>query len=663
LLDIDPMNEIQVELIDNKESCSESEVVVVQNDIYNFWEFSPGASEQSFRMSKKKLKVLLVVTQTFLLILGAIYISWWPNNINIFPHGTSKHIRSGKKLVQNWQIIFLTLTLTSTYYGCWAKDRGWLMVSMFMNIGIINLFPFYKFSKQSSLTLPTTMLAICSVFICYAFSERIQDKQFSLVHQEVNKLQEEEEIRLTFLQKFENYDRDSDLNSEEQDDRKRLTMLLRSNTQQIAIVAEESLRIKKHWQCFDIPDMNVYMLGNLQVGISMAMIFVGIIWMMLHEAMVTKPSIGDCWGWPGGECHWYYGLEEQKTYVIIIAFHMGIAGFIGFLGGVGHYRTLLILALAITILPFVAITQNGIYVIGIAARVRMMCDDCRMMCDDCDDCSFIKELWGNCFTCKTQIKYHNINIIFMVICCSLSLAHLWVCLRFSEKLQFVSEAERTTVESSIGATYNLLCFNANPMRLYLESLLILAFGIIACGIAEINYGWQAMTSTQTAKHATFSGLVLDSPEFIDAKFIFGFFAIITAGCVFWFVYEQSRFFYCFTFCVLVETMGRAWDNGVWHWLKLQYGISVIASSTNMISLNSMYIMSLNASYYKNLSYPVYIEDEAQTLVSSSMIAYYACGVMCILAIFIGMLACEAIQDLERILNDNSMTKMRKVVKA
>merc|ERR1739838_1278611 len=104
--------------------------------------------------------------------------------------------------------------------------------------------------------------------------------------------------------------------------------------------------------------MNVYVLGNLQVAISMSMIFMGIIWMMLHEIMTTNPSMGDCLGWPDGKCYRYYGLAEQKSYVIIIVINMGIAGFIGFLGGIGQRRTLLILALAITIAPFASITQN-----------------------------------------------------------------------------------------------------------------------------------------------------------------------------------------------------------------------------------------------------------------------------------------------------------------
>ena len=230
----------------------------------------------------------------------------------------------------------------------------------------------------------------------------------------------------------------------------------------------------------------------------------------------------------------------------------------------------------------------------------------------------------------------------MVICSILTLVHLWVCLRFSEKLQLFNEENESKVDTSIGAACNFLCFKGILMRQYFYTLVLAAFFIFSFGVAQIVYGFQAANSTQEAEHESISVVVLDSPEYKDEHFIYGFFAIMTAVCVVYFLYHKCRSCYYFTFCLLVQTLSLGYDNGVWQRLELTYGIDV---------------MSFNSTNIKS-TYPVYINDQARDIINSSTIVYYTCNIVCVLAIFIGMLASEAIQDLERMLNDNSETKMR-----
>jgi len=401
-------------------------------------------------------------------------------------------------------------------------------------------------------------------------------------------------------------------------------------------INEESKKLtKKHWKCFDIPDIGVRGMGTFQVIISMSMIFVGIMWSMLHQAITTYPAITDtCQGWPK-KCGKYYGLDKQKTYVMEITIWMSVAGCIGLLGGVGQSRILLILALAFTIVPFMGIIENGIFVLGTVENVRSMCDDT----------SLIETIWGDCWDCNSQIKKQERNIVFMVSCSILTLVHLWVCLRFSEKLQLFIEEKESKVDTSIGAACKFLCFKGNPMREYFFTLLLAAFFIFSCGVAQIVHGVQATNSTQEAEHENISMVLLDNPQFKDEHFIYGSFAIMTAGFVVYFLYHKCRSCYYFTFCLLVQTLSLGYDNGVWHGLELRYGLDVM-------SLNSTNIAS---------TYPVYINDEARDKIYSSKLAYYTCNITCVLAIFIGMLASEAIQDLERMLNDNSKTKMRRMI--
>lgn len=515
------------------------------------WEAPPGASETPFRVGTSRYQYSLLGSQTLLLILGAIYIYWWPDYMDI---------AYVEKAVQNWQIIYLTVSLTSTYYGTKFEDRGWLMVSMFMHIGIMNLFPFWSFTWNSLFELTLTILAICSVFTCYSLSESIQEKQFSVVRKNVNENQNLEQKRRTVLMRLET-NSCHPVEPEAKLDLDLPTTLYVMNTGFMkANIDEESKKsFKRQLLCFDLPDLNIYKMGNLQAGISVTMIFAGILWYMLHEAISTEPRDFD-----------HTELDAQKQYVQAIMIRMIIAGIIGLLGGISQRRTLLILALAFTIVPFVCIIQNGVKVAG-----------------------------------SKQGKYQNINIFLMGFCSWVSLAHLWVCLRFSEKLQLWWEAKFNKVDNSIGKTCNFLCLKPNLMRLYFYALVISAIILLASGVALMFYWEQAAKSKQKSDSP-------EHPEFIHAYC--SFCAIISAGCVFYFVYSQSRVFYCFTFCLLAETLTR--------------------------------------------SYTLYqLASHARELLLLSNICINTCD----LAIFFGMLACEAIQDYERMLNDNSEAKMRKAL--
>jgi len=529
------------------------------------------------------------------------------------------------------------------------------MISMFMNIGIMNLFPLWSFTRQSLFTLLTTILAICSAFICYSLSERIQDKQFSVVHKNVNENQELEQKRHTVLKRLETH---HNLAAEPETKFDLPTDLFAMGSDSLRLNIDEQVKksFKMQLLCFDLPDMNVYKMGNLQAGISIALIFAGILWYMLQETIATKPDEKHCPGWPGDKCGKYYKSQAQKWYVLSIMIHMNIAGFFGFLGGISQNRTLLIFALAFTTVPFVGIIQNGVRVMGIA-------EDVSVMCKEGNDC--IEYLWGSgiCWECSKQKEYHNTNIFLMVFCNWVALAHLWVCLRFSEKLQLWWEAKRNNVDTSIGATCNFLCCKANLTRLYFYALVFSAVVILACGIAHIDYGRQAAMSKQTWEHGTDPVVVLDDPQFIDANFICGFFAIISAGCVFYFVYYQSRYFYFFTFCLLAQTLSGSWNNGIWYFLDLKYGIgdgfdAPLCNST-LVFWEGMSNNTLNPDPYNNTQ--IYIDGDARQVLWLSIIAHFTCYITCVLAIFFGMLACEALQDLERMLNDNSEAKMRRAL--
>merc|ERR1719419_1387172 len=102
-----------------------------------------------------------------------------------------------------------------------------------------------------------------------------------------------------------------------------------------------------------------------------------LLWMLLQEAMITKPARTNfsCNGWPGGQCGRYYGLQAQEWYVGRLTISMCVAGGVGILGGFFRHRTILILAMALTILPFIGTLENGIYTMGTAEDVRFMCSD------------------------------------------------------------------------------------------------------------------------------------------------------------------------------------------------------------------------------------------------------------------------------------------------
>merc|ERR1719397_1412322 len=142
---------------------------------------APGtSSSNSCGLSFKMLQLILLICQTLILIIGAVFIDWWPSNINIYAsHRELEHLgdtENESRLLQIWQSIYLGLSLLCTFYGTGMQDRGWLMLSMFMNIGIMSLIPFRTGSKEMPFTFFITLFGIISVTICYVLSERIQDR-------------------------------------------------------------------------------------------------------------------------------------------------------------------------------------------------------------------------------------------------------------------------------------------------------------------------------------------------------------------------------------------------------------------------------------------------------------------------------------------------------
>jgi len=517
----------------------------------------------SFRM----LQLILLICQTLILIIGAAFIDWWPSNINIYAsHRDLEHLgatENESRVLQIWQSIYLALSLLCTFYGAGMQDRGWLMLSMFMNIGIMSLLPFRNGSKEMPFTFFIMIFAVVSVTISYELSERIQNQS-----------------------------------------------LLDKNV--------EPGDVKRKILCFDLPDMSIYHMGVLQVLTSSLMIFGGLLWMLLQEAMITQPvrTNFSCHSWPGGNCGRYYAFKAQEYYVGRMTIAMCVAGGMGLVGGFMKHRFFIDLAMVLTIIPFTAIIENGIYTLGNSEDTRYMCSD-----------SWWTEtrlalFWGEEWDCATQETYHEISILFMIITSSVSLFHLWISFRFSEKIQ--SEGE---LDEKIPNMFERLCDWFIESKRLMKLILVLSLFIAIGGIVQIAYGADAASSTQEELNWTNVDMVvvLDSPSYIDAHYIYGVLAIISAIAIILFFWLKDRTILFLVFCLLVETHAIGFQSLIWHEIDLLYGIVEFASNNEMI-------------------YPVYINGEARDTVYGSVQVYYVFNIVIMIALFLTILTSEAIQD-------------------
>jgi len=519
------------------------------------------------------LKIILVICQTIILIIGAVYISWWPSNINIYASEGNNEESLGNtedenRVLQIWQSIYLGLNLICTFYGAGMQDRGWLMISMFMNFGIMSLLPFRSGGSEAPFTVFILIFGTASVTVCFILSERIQNKSLM-------------------------------------DD------------------AVAPADVKKKVLCCDLPDLTIYHMGVLQALTSCIMIFVGLLWMLLQEAMITLPErTFSCNGWPGGECNRYYGFKAQEYYVSRMTIGMCVAGAAGGIGGFLKYRVFATLAMVITLIPFNAIIENGIYTLGNSEDVRYMCSDTFWQ-TEVDGVTRLAIFWGEDFDCASQETYHKTSVVFMIIASSVCLLHLWICLRFSEKIQSLNE---TMIDEELPNWFDRLCEWFMDSKRLVKLLLVLSLFVGIGGIVQIAYGADAASSKQ--EEESWSGdfvFVLDSPAFIDASYIYGILAVLSAASIWLYFCYKDRAILCLVFCLLVETHAIGFQNLIWHEIALDYGI--VGFALNNVSI-----------------YPTYINGDARDTLYGSVQVYYIFNILIMITIFISLVASEAIQE-------------------
>jgi len=517
------------------------------------------------------IQIVIIICQTILLIIGAAYISWWPNNINIYASErnldeTLGDTKDENRILQIWQSIYLTLSLLSTFYGVCLRDRGWLMLSMFMNIGIMSLLPFRTGGGESPFTCLILIFGLASVTFSFILSERIQN--LSLMNSQV-----------------------------------------------------EPEDLKRHILCFDIPTLSIYHYGVIQALTSCVMIFVGLLWMLLQEAMITVAVRSfSCNGWPEGQCFRYYGFKAQEYYVGRMTITMCVAGAAGALSAFMKKRAFSTLAMVLTLVPFTGIIENSIYTLGNSEDVSYMCTDEWWTADDN---SKLKIFWGEEWDCNTQENYHRISVLFMIIASTVSLFHLWISLRFSEKIQSYNE---TIIDEELPNWFDRLCEWCMHSKRLIKLMLILSLLIGIGGIVQIAYGADAASSKQEEVNWAGENIrIMDNLAYIDGNYIYGALAVISGASMWLYLCYRDRAVLCLVFCLLVETSAIGFQNLIWHEIDLEYGIIEFA-------LNSIQM------------YPVYINGEARDTLWGSVQVYYVFNILIMITIFTTVLASETIQE-------------------
>jgi len=243
--------------------------------------------------------------------------------------------------------------------------------------------------------------------------------------------------------------------------------------------------------------------------------------------------------------------------------------------------------------------------------------------------------WGQDFNCEKQQMYHTTSVVFMILCSTFALLHLWVCLRFSEKLQSWEDADEYDVDVNLGDKFRCICWINQPMKLYKFGLIFLALAVITGGGGQIYYGVESDGSDQVGhSYLTDDFPILDSPSYIDTPIIYGIFSILSALFTFVFACTNSRSMLSLVYCLLVESIAIGWQNCLWHEIDLEYGIIQWAEQ------------SINI-------YPVYINGEARDMLWACVQWYWASLGASILMLFFCVMTHEAIQDVDKIVNNDT----------
>jgi len=210
----------------------------------------------------------------------------------------------------------------------------------------------------------------------------------------------------------------------------------------------------------------------------------------------------------------------------------------------------------------------------------------------------------------------------MIIASSVSLFHLWISFRFSEKIQ--SEGENQ-IKANPNLFERLRDWFIDSKRL-INLILMLSLFIAIGGIVQIAYGADAASSKQTEMNwDDVDVYVLDNPSYIDAHYIYGFMAIISMIAILLFYYLEYRSVLSLVFCLLVETHAIGIQSLIWHEIDLLYGVVDFATSDENI-------------------YPTYINGEARNTLCGSVQVYYVFNILIMITIFLSILTSEAIQD-------------------
>merc|ERR1719285_984356 len=343
--------------------------------------------------------------------------------------------------------------------------------------------------------------------------------------------------------------------------------------------------------------------------------------MLLQEAMITVAvRFFSCNGWPEDQCFRYYGFKAQEYYVGRITITMCVAGAAGAISAFLKKRAFSTLAMVLTLLPFTGIIENSIYTLGNSEDVSYMCAD-EWWTDN--DNAKLKAFWGEEWDCNTQESYHNTSVLFMIISSTVSLFHLWISLRFSEKIQSYNE---TIIDEELPNWFERLCEWCMEAKRLIKLMLILSLFVGIGGIVQIAYGADAASSKQEATNYSGEDVrVMDKMSYIDANYIYGSLAVISGASVWLYFFFRDRAILCLVFCLLVETSAIGFQNLIWHEIDLEYGIVEFA-------LNDFRI------------YPTYIDGEARNTLYGSLQVYYVFNTLIMIAIFTTVLASEAIQE-------------------
>lgn len=383
---------------------------------------------------------------------------------------------------------------------------------------------------------------------------------------------------------------------------------------------------KQSFLCFDLPDLTICGFKWIGVCVSLIVMGVGFAWIVtwrqieVDTAEIFNPAAKD--------------EESQKSYHLMFVMAlvsetgglMVLTGFFALIAFLYSHRSTLLWTFTLGMTALAVLCASGTTFIKAWQEAKDQCDL---------DPEFLLDYYGRTFDCERNASWHDVNMFWVWTSAFLLVFLNWCCIRFSERLQSWDKAEERGLDVSLGDMFTCICVRCrNPVGLYTNLLNIC--GVIICtgsvGLCVLAYLSGKMDNS-----------VVDSDFFFtSSSYVYGAISLFAAIGAWLGTCDRDRGILMGVFILMSLVLAMGYFNCVRNFMNWAYGVD-----TDVIwCTEDSQFTGLDG---KVTCPPYFADGMLEAVIALDGIIYTVLSLFAVLAVWLSIMASEAIQD-ERIEN-------------